>query len=226
MNNIVVGSAFRNAAGRQVTRWLDQVMVLKSYVVGGNVRAVAVEGDSTDMTRQHLMQGAAARNLDLDLRTCNHGGPVFGSVESSARMKALAKVGTEIMSGVTEDDDILVYVESDLIWDAATISQIIDMVVAFPDRVIAPLVFAGPNFYDVWGFRKDGTRFSPFPPYHDGLNPTGLTEIDSAGSCLVMAADASHIPFTDECLVGWCGNAQQEGYRIFVSADHSIRHPA
>lgn len=227
MRNIVVGSAFRNAAGRQVTRWLGQVTALRDHLKDDYVRALAVEGDSTDATRLQLTQGADKRNLVLDLLTCNHGGPVFGSTEAPERMKALAKVGTAILNGVAEGDDILVYVESDLIWDPYTISEMIDMVDVDRETVIAPLVFAGANFYDVWAFRKNGSRFAPFPPYHEGLHPNGLTEVDSAGSCLVMPALAAlEVKFTDECLVGWCGNARAAGYRIFASADHIVRHPA
>ena len=227
MRNIVVGSAFRDAAGRQVTLWLDQVAALQAYLCTDSVRAIAVEGDSTDSTRRQLTQKGGHSLLDLDLRTCNHGGPAYGQTEAPERMKALAKVGTEMLRGVTALDDVLVYVESDLIWDSLTIAELVEMVSVDGKTVIAPLVFAGANFYDVWGFRKDGDRFSPFPPYHAGLNPSGLTEVDSVGSCLVMPASAAmQVPFGDNHLIDWCANARAAGYCIMVSADHAIRHPA
>lgn len=227
MSNIVIGSAFRNSAGRQITNWLDQIVALRDHMSGDCIRVIAVEGDSVDATRQHLTRGAIIRALDLDLRTCNHGGPVFGSIESPVRFKALAKVGTEILRGVAPDDDILVYIESDLIWSPQIIADLVALTLDRPNRVVAPLIFAGNNFYDVWAFRKDGSQFSPFPPYHSGMKSTGLVEVDSIGSCLVMSARAAEeVAFGDNHLLDWCLNARKAGYQIFVSADHSIRHPA
>jgi acetyltransferase-like isoleucine patch superfamily enzyme len=103
---------------------------------------------------------------------------------------ALSFVGNGILELVRETDDVLVYVESDLIWNAGTVLQLIgDLQIPSVD-VVAPLVFAGESFYDIWGFRgMDGERFSPAAPYHSSLAAGGvetLAEISSAGSCLVM----------------------------------------
>lgn len=223
---IAVGSLFRNSAGRQVHRWLDQVAALRTYLKTDVVRAIAVEGDSTDDTRAHLVQGAAKRGLQLDLRTCNHGGPVYGSTESPARMAALSRVGNELLAGVDDNDDLLVYVESDLIWNPRTIAALTACVRRRVD-VVAPLIFAGANFYDVWAFRKSGIRFGPFPPYHHELAPTGVTLVDSAGSCLVMRAEvARKIRFDGNALVGWCDAARAAGYTIGVAAELRVEHPA
>lgn len=227
MRNIVVGSAFRDAVGRQITTWLDQVQALRDAVGDeANVRCVAVEGDSVDGTINQLTHGALSRELDLELVVCNTGAPRYPSCEDPDRMAALSKVGNAILDSVRLTDDILVYVESDLVWDAPTIALMAWRVKK--GEVHAPMVFAGGHFYDVWAYRKNGARFAPFHPYHSELNPAHLTEVDSVGSCLVMDADiARSIRIRNgDALVGWCDEARKAGFHIFVDPLSRIYHPA
>lgn len=231
---VVVGSAFRNCAGLQITRWHDQILALRTELRQKYycyIRAIAVEGDSNDggRTRAQLETLAAKSSvLGIDLINCKHGGPHYGSIESSNRMRDLSKIGNAILSAVTDKDDILVYVESDLIWDSVTVAKLIDRVVANEADVIAPMVFAGDHFYDIYLFRKNGERFSPFPPYHAQLSRSSLTTVDSAGSCLVMKAEVARQCRirNDEALLGFCVDAHAKGYSIKVDPTLSIRHPA
>lgn len=221
---IAIGSAFRNMAWR-LGDYFTRVEALRQHAGPDHtVRVIAVEGDSKDDTYNALR----AVGPSVTVHKCSHGGPVYGSTEAPERMRALSRVGNAIFNGVNDDDDVLVYVESDLIWDPHTIGSLIDMAVRRDGGydVFAPLVFAGLSFYDVWGFRKDGARFAPFPPYHSGLAPTGLTEVDSAGSCLVMRAEVARtIRITnDYCLAGWCEAARGKGYRIAVHPEFRIQH--
>ncbi len=94
--------------------------------------------------------------------------------------------------------------------------------------VFAPLIFAGPHFYDIFAYRKNGERFIPFPPYHIGIEPHKLCEMDSVGSCLVMRGEVARAIRieNDNCLIGWCDNARAHGYKIAVHPDFAVRHPA
>lgn len=233
--NIAVGSAWRDRAAN-VMPYLNRVAALRDAREHHGVRVVAVEGDSVDNTRQTLEVGARCLNLALDLRTCNHGQPWFGSVESEARFKAMSRVGNEIFEGVKVQDDVLVYIESDLHWDAATIWRLIDQVCRWQVTgydVIAPMIFAGKAFYDIWAFRGlDGVRWEPFRPYHkdadgDHQNGHNLVEVSAVGSCLVMRGEvARNIRIkNDFCLVGWCQEARQQGYRVAVDMDAAVVHP-
>lgn len=230
MSRVVVGSAFRNAGGL-IPRYFQQINRLRDQLgPGSSVRVIAAEGDSRDRTRKLLAEQAATTIVDT-----THGGPHFGSTEQPERMRTLSRVGNAIFDAVDPDEDILVYVESDLIWEASTIELLIQMVEAklYGFDVIAPLIFAGEMFYDVWGFRgMDGERFSPLYPYHSSLHNGGTltdkpVEISSAGSCLVMrghVARACRIR-NDYCLVGWCEDARQQGYRIGVTTSARVDHP-
>lgn len=227
--NIIIGSAFRNST-RYLMRYLNQVVGLAHHAgPSHSIRVIAVEGDSQDGTHQALAMNSAIRSVKLEVVKCEHGLPWFGSTEETSRMVALSKVGNAIFEAVRPDDDVLVYVESDLIWDAHTIGSLIDFAMRQEGGfdVFAPLVFAGPHFYDIWGFRAvNGDRFSPFPPYYIGLDGVPC-EIGSAGSCLVMRGEVARKCRirNDYCLVGWCEDARANGYRIAVHPGFKVNHP-
>lgn len=229
--NIAIGSAFRNAA-HYVPRYLSQVADLKTYFgTPHTVRVIAVEGDSTDKTHGALMLSSMAKHIELKVVKHAHGQPWFGSTESPDRLKALSAVGNAIFDAVDEEkDDVLVYIESDLLWDAKTIASLIDLALNREQGfdVFAPMIFAGEYFYDIWGYRKDGERFLSSAPYHPqaALN-NGLNQVDSVGSCLVMrsnVASACRIR-NDYALVGWCEDARDKGFRIAVDTRLRIQHP-
>lgn len=226
--NVVLGSAWRNAAGLQTTKYFSQAAALYVDLLkrGHSLRVIAVEGDSVDGTRDCIKAEAARYGLFLDLRTKNHGGPVFSSTEHPERMEALSGVGNEILAGVRNTDDVLVYVESDLIWKPDTIVRCIDQLGTGID-VVAPMTFAGEHFYDVWAFRVNGSRFGPFAPFYDRLRLDSLTPVDSVGSCLVMKADVARktAPMTNGAIVEWCANARNAGFKLFCDARERIHHP-
>jgi hypothetical protein len=228
---VAIGSAFRNSASWQVERYFTQVYRYEKELIkhGWGCRVIAVEGDSiTDETRQSIEKWADIYCIELNLVQANHGGPEFGSVESLERFAALSKVGNAILERVEVDDDIVVYVESDLLWRPDTLLRLGSQVLEKDLDVVSPLVFAGQHFYDVWGFRGlDNARFAPFHPYHSMLNLDGLTEVSSVGSCLVMRAQVANDCriIDNECLVGFCKDARNKGYKIWVDARERINHP-
>lgn len=220
--NVVIGSAFRNAA-HYIPRYLNQVNRLRQYMGDDFIRIVAAEGDSVDNTRD-LLRDAGAQIVE-----CSHGGPIYGSTEAPERLKALSVIGNAIFGAVSDKDDVLVYVESDLIWTPATIATLIIHAMNQEQGfdVFAPLIFAGSHFYDIWGFRRKGVRFSPFPPFHADVNGH-IAEVDSAGSCLVMRAEVARACRirNDYCLVGWCEDARNQGFRVAVNPSLRVEHPA
>jgi hypothetical protein len=229
MSNVVIGSAWRSSE-HNVPRYLDQIVALRDLVRDDyTIKILAVEGDSLDGTANALVRGAAARNLDLTLVEFDQRTPHFGSVEDPKRMNALSEVFNRVLDAVDEDTDIFVYVESDLLWKPQPLANLIRLVDDQEEGmdVIAPLIFAGPHFYDIWGFRKGGERFGPFPPYHPGLNRNGLTEVDSVGSCLAMRAEVAWETRikNGNAIVGWCEEARSLGYKIGVHANLEVHHP-
>jgi hypothetical protein len=226
---VVIGSAFRGSV-YYLPRYFGQVIRLREILKrqGHTLRLIAAEGDSVDRTRESLVRYADSHQLPIELLDTSHHGPWFGSTEAPSRLAALSKVGNAIFDAVKSSDDVLVYVESDLVWEPGVIVILIEQAIRRDHEydVFSPLVFAGQYFYDIWAFRKNGERFTPFPPYHPSLNG-GLTAVDSVGSCLVMQAEVARTCRIrdDYCLVGWCEDARSKGYRIAVCSDLKIHHP-
>lgn len=228
----VVVSAFRNSSPAQVDRWLTQCNSLRQMVAGGGrCRVVAVVGDCSpgDRTEALLRSGALARGMGLEIVEYNHGGPHFGSVESAQRMQQLSGVGNAMLDSVAPDDDLVFYVESDLIWEPSIPIALAGYLNLWSGpQVVAPLVFAGEYFYDVWGFRLNGSKFAPFFPYHSDLGP-GLTFVDSVGSCMVMHASVAcnrFLRMSTGALVELCERLRNTGHSIGVVPTLSVRHPA
>lgn len=226
--NVVVVSFFRNAAGGQVRRFMQQVSWLADAMPNDRVRVAAVEGDSTDDTRGELSAYATKHQLPLQLISRSHGGRVFGSTEEADRLAALSYVGNGGLEAVHELDQVVVYVESDLIWEAASIVQLKETLLGSDAGIVAPMVWAGKHFYDVFCYRSlDGQRFSPFPPYSHAFVQDRPFEVSSVGSCLVMHAEVARtvrIPGS-EVLIGFCRMAREVGYHIYVDPTVSIHHP-
>ncbi len=227
---IVIGSAFRNMAGR-TNRYFKSVYALVEQLgYDDSVRIVAVEGDSIDGTAEELRHMAELWEIPTDVRNHDHGHPHFGSTESPVRLKALTGVSNEVFAGVDGTDDVLVYIESDLLWRAETIAGLAELAHRQADGfdIIAPLTYAAEAFYDIWGYRgTDSQRFGPFAPFHESLPSHGIGEIHSAGSCLVMRSEVARFVQNNSAnaLVGWCAAARCAGYRIGCAVDYRIDHP-
>lgn len=230
MTRVAVGSAFRDCA-HSVMRYVLRVASLKIQLGPDyDVRIIAVEGDSSDTTRQALLFAAACHNVQIDLRTCNHGRPWFGSVVSEDRMTNMSKVGNAIFDGVAWNDDVLLYVESDLLWEPDMAAELVRSAAERRQGfdVISPTILAGPNFYDIWAFRKvNGEGLSPFLNDHPVVNDGDIYELGSVGSCLAMRGDVARACRIrdNNCLVGWCADARSQGYRIGYNPALIVRHP-
>lgn len=236
--NIVVVSAFRNSVS-YIDRYFDQIGSLTIHAnrdsQAHSIRVVAVEGDSQDKTTDKLKSLASrgikgSRSIPLTIINHAHGKRVFSSTEDSDRLSALTGVMQSGMAAVDPThDDVVLYVESDIIWHAHQVGSIIDLAYRRQDGfdIVAPMVFAGDLFYDVWAFRKNGNRFSPFLPYHSDLQPSTITEVDSVGSCLAFRSELAELvsAIGEHGLVSWCAGAKSLGYRIGVASDFQVKHP-
>lgn len=234
--NVCILSAFRNSV-YQIDRYFNQVLSLRAHGLRSDsrfhVRVVAVHGDSTDKTLHDLQwkRLALTTRINISIVEHNHGLPPFGSTESPIRMAALTKVMQCLMRSIDLSmDDVILYVESDLIWQPEQVGSIIDQAYRREQGfdIISPLIFAGENFYDIYCYRGlDGSRFSPFKPYHSSLNVRGLNEVSSVGSCLAFRPElATRVkPIGEEGLISWCSGARESGYRIAVDTRCRVDHP-
>jgi len=226
---VALASVFRNSAG-YLGRYFDQVRDLRRglRLRGGDLRLLLVHGDSDDGTGDDLTRRMMLWNLDGEIREISHGGPMFGSVDVEQRWRQLALVCNAALDLVSVADDALIYVESDLQWSTHTMLTLLDDL--RQGLAVAPLCLHSSGFfYDTWGHRKNGRRFDPQAPFHPDINLHGLTEIDSAGSCVVMLGAAARDPGVrfgeTDCIVGLGRSLWAQGYRLMLDARVSVVHP-
>jgi hypothetical protein len=230
MRMLVIGGNFRNSCryldryDRQFTE-LSQAMTRRGVATWG----VFAEGDHSDDTRAELYRR-------FGMRACivprEHGGPDLGSVDTPQRWKMSGWVSNGVMENMPHsmsDDDVFLWVESDLIWNTETMLALIDHTITYP--CVAPMCWAGKNFYDTFGHRKDGVQFGPFPPYHEALKsvrPGELVQIDSAGSCFAMWGECARVARFSEVdsILGVGRTLYKHGYSFWLDPSLGVRHPA
>lgn len=230
---IAVISFFRNSTD-YIERYFDQMSALSKLLTarGDRLTLLLGYGDSTDDTDK-MLADEAHFSMDALLVDVSHGGREFGSIEHPQRFKQLAYCGNKLLGYVPADADVVGVVESDLIWDAETIDQLIGDLSHVPHpSAVAPMILDGPNsFYDVFAFRKNGQRFTKtlpyWPPKKRWMMCNHLMELDSAGSVLFMDADlARKAKFTDgESIVGFCNDIRNAGGSIWLDPAASVSHP-
>jgi hypothetical protein len=228
--NVTLCSAFRNATP-YLPRYFARIDALDHalHALGHRLTLVWGEGDSTDSTLAVLQ--AATYRFRAHLVDCTHGGPAFGSIESVARFRQLAQVGNKIWAAIPENTDAVIYVESDLIWQPATLVALLDSLTVYP--AVAPMILDSPpldTFYDVWGFRRNGVRFAKQPPYYPGLTHFRAAgkaiQLDSAGSCLALRWSlAQWLHFPEDCFVGFCRLLYERGGELWLDPTLVCLHP-
>lgn len=236
--NINVVSAFRNMSGR-IPKYFTQVNALRTaWQQSANpatFHVIACTGDNVDDTRGDLLALQDHFAMPTTIVDYSHGCRDWGSTEEGERLEKLSGVLNAALDGVELDADYVLYVESDLHWDPYQALDLLAEVIRDPVTfsVVAPLVYAGEAFYDVWGFRgRDGERFAPFPPYHSCLkglvDEECIVEVSSVGSCMVMTGEVARTVRCENggALVGWCEAARAAGHRIGVAPHIRVDHPA
>ncbi len=227
--NITILSLFRNSC-HYLERYFEQMDALQRLLAGrgDSLHLLLGYGDSTDGTGAALWDECSNR-FAAHLMDVSHGGPVYGSIEHPQRFKQLAYCGNTLLENVPPDADVVGIVESDLIWDALTLSDLIAHTAYVPASTC--MIMDGENsFYDVFSHRKDGVRFTKTPPYHEGLDicGEGLVRLDSAGSVLFVHGDlARKARLSDgEAIVGFCRDIYSHGGSIWLDTSQAVQHPA
>lgn len=236
--NIVIASIFRNSTG-YLPFYVERVYQLAAALKlrGHGVRFVWVEGDSTDATWDVLAEERDAAFWPVTLVKREHGGPMWGSVDVDDRWAKLAWVHNGMLAEVKATDDVLLYVESDLMWNNATMLKLLGHLDTPGVDGVCPLsvIHTSPaTFYDTWGHRSGGQKFGHHWPYHPMLTrpadpATGLYPMDSAGSCWVVKADVARAATFDGDppldIVAWCNNMRANGARLWLDPSVKVYHP-
>lgn len=227
--NITLCSSFRTATG-YLPRYLSQCHDLDTllYHAGHRLSFIWAEGDSTDSTQKMLH--AARWRFKVTIVDATHGGPNFDSIVSIRRFAQLAYVANRVWELLPTDADVVVWAESDLIWEPAMMVRLIERLQDVP--CVGPMVMESPPsnlYYDVWAHRRNGVQFTKQPPYHAELPlvPDWLLEMDSIGSIIAMrgeVARAVYVPVED-VLVGTCRMIRENGGSVWLDTGLKCYHP-
>lgn len=229
--NVTLCSAFRSSMS-YLARYLNQVSGLRQALGDRDDRLNFVwgEGDHVDDTRRVLVGASVFYNAEIV--TVNHFGPDHGSVVNAERFANMAKVWNEIWRRIPDDADAVIFVESDLIWEPATMLALLDdleHVPAVAPKIILQREGYHPAFwYDNWAFWRNGVQISVVPPYFaDLIGNDDLLGLDSAGSCLVMRGNVARgLCWPPEDVVrGVCRQIRERGDSIWLDAKETVIHP-
>lgn len=229
---VVIASIFRDSAS-YLDRYIGQVTALRDALAGRGDALYAVwgEGDSIDRTATILAEKARKRALTFSLMDVAHGGPKFGSVNVEQRWRQISYCCNTVLHNIPDDTDVVVYVESDLIWSPETIITLIDGLGDGVD-VLAPMSMANnetpARFYDTYGHASGGVNFQPWAPYHPDLKAGQKLRLDSAGSCLVLkghVAQTTRFTPAEKGIVGWGADINAQGYAFWLNPAVAVWHP-
>lgn len=229
---ISIWSQFRNAAGRQIERYRQQVESLD--YPPALLRFYLCEGDSEDDTLAELQSWSA---IDDRLTIIQHdtGIPHYAHSTRVERMQAVARNGNLGWDAIARDawGDYALMIESDLLIEPDLLRRLIDRRPTKAD-IFAPMIWIGVEsdlrFYDLWAYRINGKMFQPRPPtwYYSKYGDTPF-ELDSVGSVVLfrMALITGGLRLSEsECVLGMCNEARTQGHRIFCDPSTNVLHPS
>lgn len=234
--SVVIGSLFRDSSSRgELKRYIHQV---ESVDWDGPVRVIAMHGDSSDDTLEHLHRWQSiSQRVKMTIIHRDTGEPNYGSVVNIYRFAHLAEIANQVVEEY-RGEDYFMWMESDIIWKPNLFRQF-----SFLDKdVQAPMVLheGRKTFYDTWAYRQGTIQVNPLPddygpgcfawmpPYHPCYSPVQPFQVDTAGTCLwvskrVMETDPR---FTqEEAIVGYCKQVVERGWQIWVNPRVTIWHP-
>lgn len=239
--NIALLSCFQNSASRgHLPRFFTQCAQLSGYLAGheSHLRLVMSEGDSTDGTRADLATYAQAAPFGVTLVNGETGSKrQHGSVVTPERFKQFAYASNKALEQVDADDDIVIVVESDILWTPKVLRDLAvkayELEVDGKPTIVAPIPYAhvatGKRFYDTWAFRLPGQpafSISPRGPFPWAKGRSVV--MDSVGTCLVMPGwvAQSHRMTDTEAVVGFCRAARAMGVDVVADGSLEVEHPA
>jgi hypothetical protein len=191
-------------------------------VEGGHAwRLYMIEGDSRDASYAFLLRWAEE---DSRVRVGQlHVGDGSGVEDRAARWARVGNACLDLVPAGGVHTHVL-WLESDLCFPADLLVRLL----AHRVDVVAPVIWLGGMFYDVWGFRgTDGVRWqadSRFPALQ-------LVEMNSVGSCVLFdrkVLDAGirfRSAYDDGLLVGICNDARARGMKVWADTGTAILHP-
>lgn len=194
-------------------RYFTQIESLLPYF--NHIQLTWLEGDSEDdtwnwlssqrgfFTNAAVYKGYGASRVYVDLIKLDTGGPYWPSVDNSLRWRQLEAVWNACIQTKYETD-VVVCVESDLIWEAQDLLNTIKLVRDGVCDVAYPAVFLNNSnrWWDTNGFSYNGKKFVNEPPYIQDMPEGDLIEVDTGGGMIACSQIAfQYANWQDTCVL-------------------------
>lgn len=225
--NVTICSPFRDAVGT-IPAYLERVGVLD--YPPDHLRFVFVEGDSKDATYHHLRHWAE-QDERATLTKCDTGKPRYGSIVNAERFQVLAQVFNAGLDAVDyEWSDYVLFLPSDIRYEPDLLKRLIEA----DKDIMAPFVWiymgdGRTQFYDLWGFGRNGKNFAPFTQQAAkeiyGNEPI---QMDMVGGTVLIKAAVLKLGcrYTEQDVDrGLCWDAQRLGFQVWAHPGISVHHP-
>jgi len=198
MARIALGTAFRDSTP-YLLDYFAQVTALRDTITarGDQLIPAWVWGDCCDATSQWLETYLDNLGCEAYLLEHTHGGKDYGHTQHPLRFQELAGVGNAVLSQVPPDVNVLLYVESDLLWRDADLLTLVDDLLQSDIALALPMVLRSDTsiFYDIWAYRIQERKFSPRWPYHPVLceSEPRFVELSGGGSAIAMTGETARL---------------------------------
>lgn len=220
---VVLCSLWRNDLARQIADRVEHLLAkAESYPA---LRWLWCVGDSDDNTAQVL----ADLSVGYDVAILQHDTQIGGEAMST-RLRRLSQAANAMLEGVKRTDDYVLVHESDLISPYNVVARLVKHaeagrcpIAGWTTLEVRP---GEPVFYDTWGTRKDGVRFTNHPPYHVAYDANKPFKVDSFGSVFLFdAKDVKHIHMTTGAVLDLCRQLKEQGRELWIDPRLPIVQP-
>lgn len=219
MSRVAALSLFRDSSQQYIDQYFD-----RASSISGNhdIDFFLVEGDSKNNTFGMLEAKAKGDERFKALKN-DTGLPQMGSVVHDIRFRCLTRTANPTIDAIAEMDyDYFWFIDSDLLYPPTIVSS---MIRAEKD-VVAPIIMAGPAFYDLWAFR--GMNGIGIGPHTDWIKDSRPVELSSVGGCVMIDHDFIRLGarMTEtESIVGLCKECSELGASIWMDTTSVVFHP-
>lgn len=176
-DNILICSIFRNRE-HHIERWFSQIKKIVNTFVDFNFSISVYENDSTDSTREKLINIFNSSDMDMfdskrlqyeELQT-NY----FGSIKDEQRVKNLANARNKCLNADSLDlakFTKILFIEPDFSYSLEDSIKILnaDSVHQTKFDIISGLSFFRGNFYDSWATRKTDLDLESFVSHKESI---------------------------------------------------------
>lgn len=228
MTQVALGSMFRDSTS-YLPRYFEQVEALRTMLEdrGDRLRVIAIENDSADETWEMIDRWLFGHFADGVLVKVHDDCPYFPSVDRPERWRHHAWVQNHVLEELDDTDDVLVYVESDLVWTPDDLCALVDK--AKDNQAWTAAVFYreyGGHWYDSWGTSVDGANFFGSYPYHPKYTGEPM-QIDTCASVLACPAKlARETRFSPvDAFKGWARDIYAHGGEVWLDPSVAVLHP-